>query len=197
MEPAPFKHHNENAETYFLIVNVGNDASVLSAIKEREKKLVQKGYEKIIALRDMYSQAYCKRSNTIDKQVTKGFIEHANISIREMSDPSKIKMHFAIMELEAWFLGMYDIFKKINSTLTVDYIKQELRFALNSIDPQNEFFKPTNDMERIYDLVRMQYHKKEHDIESLCSKMDTNDFSNAFENGRCTSFKAFYDEILN
>jgi len=198
MEQAPFEHPNENAETYFLIVNVGNDASVLSAIKEREKMLVQKGYEKIIALRDMYSKAYCDRAgSTINNAITQEFVIGFQETIQKMSCPDRIKMHFAIMELEAWFLGMYDIFKKINSALTIDYINQNLGFTLNLIDPQDSFFKPTNAMNRIYNLVGMRYRKSEHDIESLCSKMDISDFSNALENGRCASFKDFCDEILN
>lgn len=55
-----YNYPNDNAEILFLIINVGNDETVLSAIKDRENDLINKGYEKIIALRDMYSENYLK-----------------------------------------------------------------------------------------------------------------------------------------
>jgi hypothetical protein len=198
MLPAKYKYHNVNSEVHFLIVNIGNDEKVLSAVKEREKNLIQCGYEKIIALRDMYSGDYDKRSRgEIDDNITRAFIESTNTTIRSMSDPSKIKMHFAIMELEAWFLGMYPVFERMNPALTVDYIRQNLEFDLGKIDPQNMFFKPEDEVGRIFGLVGWQYKKSEHDAEAICSRMDISDFTNIFENGKCASFRKFYDEILN
>jgi len=197
-EPVPFEYLNPNAETYFLIVNIGNDETVLTAVKDRERQLIQAGYEKIIALRDMYSEEYSKRSaGVIDANVTKGFIDQTNITISKMNNSDKIKMCFAIMELEAWFLGMYNIFKRVKPELNVAYIEEKLGFNLAVIDPQAKFFKPADDVDKIFSLVGLRYQKKEHLAESLCSKMDKNDFSNALENGRCVSFKDFYDELLN
>lgn len=198
MIPARFNYPNPHAETSFLIVNVGNDETVLSAIKDREKGLLEKGYEKIIALRDMYSENYCKRSpRVIDESITKLFIDSWHSTIESMSDPAKIKMRVAIMELEAWFLGMYNIFGRINSRLSVDYIEKELGFNLADIDPQTEFFKPAEEVHKIFQLVRARYHKSEHDVERICSKITPTDFCNALENGRCGSFRDFYEEILN
>ncbi len=193
-----FNYPNENAEIYFMILNIGNDEKVLTAVKEREKGLIKKGYDKIIALRDMYSHEYSKRSNgVIDTDVTRRFIDGAKMTIGNMSDPSKIKIHFAIMELEAWFLGMYNIFERLNSTLNIDYIEKELGFNLSSIDPQTEFFKPAHIVNKIFQLVGVQYTKSEHDVESICSTINTTDFYNVFDNGKCISLKYFYDEILN
>jgi hypothetical protein len=194
----PFDYPNPNAEVCFLIVNVGQDEKVLSVIKEREKDLIKKGFERIIGLRDMYSEEYSKRSpNGIDNSVTRAFIDGWNSTIQSMSNPSKIKMHIAIMELEAWFLGMYNMFERLNPALHIDYIERELGFNLSVIDPQTEFFKPTDIVSNILQLISWQYKKSEHDIESICSRINMSDFSNAFENGRCTSFKDFYNEILN
>ena len=181
MVPAKYNYMNENAEIHFFIVDVGNDEKVLSAVKEREKSLFESGYEKIIALRDMYSKKYSKRSpRRIDENVTRAFIENAHKTIEEMSEPARIKMHFAIMELEAWFLGMYSIFPKINDRLIVEHIGDKLGFNLSIIDPQTEFFKPTDIVDNILQLVGLRYKKSEHDVESICSKINTNDFYNAF-----------------
>lgn len=197
MIPARFDYPNPHAEISFLIVNVGQDEKVLSAIKEREKDLIKKGFERIIGLRDMYSEEYSKRSpNEIKDSVTRSFINGWNSTIQNMSDSSKIRMHIAIMELEAWFLGIYDTFKRINSILTVEYIANQLGFNLADIDPQTEFFKPAEEVDRIFKLVGLQYKKKEHDVESICSKINSENLYNAFENGRCSRFKDFYEELL-
>jgi len=196
--PARFDYPNPHAKMSFLIINVGQDEKVLSEIKEREKDLIKQGFDRIIGLRDMYSEKYLKRSPSgIDNSVTRAFVDGWNSTIQSMSEPSKIKMHIAIMELEAWFLAMYDIFGRINSTLSVDYIEKELGFNLVEIDPQTEFFKPADIVDKILQLVSSRYEKSENDVESICSKVNVNDLSNAFENGRCVNFKNFYDEILN
>jgi len=194
---AKYDYLNPSAEINFLIVNVGQDEKVLSIIKEREANLIRKGFERIIGLRDMYSEEYSKRSpNEINDIVTMSFIKGWNSTIQKMSDPSKIRMHIAIMELEAWFLGIYDIFKRINSILSVEYIENELGFNLADIDPQTEFFKPAEEVNRIFQLVGLQYKKKEHDVESICSNINNDDLYNSFKNGRCSRFKDFYEELL-
>ncbi|HEG44016.1 MAG TPA: hypothetical protein ENH94_08210 [Phycisphaerales bacterium] len=179
-------------------MNVANDEKVLSAVKDREKDLVQNGYEKIIALRDMYSEAYLNRAGRmINNIITEEFINGAHETIQKMGNSDKIKMCFAIMEFEAWFLGMYNLFERLDPALTIAYIEEKLGFNLSVIDPQIEFFRPSDKVTDILRLGGRQYQKSEHDIESICSKIDIKDFSNAFEKGICMSFKDFYDEVLN
>lgn len=195
---APFDHSNEHAEVHFLIVNVGNDERVLSAIKEREVPLLQKGYEKIIGLRDMYSKKYRERSSgRINENVTRAFIESADETIEQMSEPERIKMLFAIMELEAWFLGMYNVFGRLNPALTVEYINKELDYDLSAIDPQTMFFRPADIVDDIFSLIDRRYKKSYDEIESICCKIEINDFHKAFEGGRCNSLKEFYEEMLS
>lgn len=198
MTKARFDHNNEHAEVHFLIVNVGNDERVLSVIKETEVSFLQKGYEKIIGLRDMYSEKYKKRSlGRIDENVTRAFIENADKAIEQMSEPDRIKMLFAIMELEAWFLGMYSVFERLNSELTIEYIEKELGYNLSAIDPQTEFFRPADIVENIFSLIGERYKKSYDEIERICCKIEINDFHNAFEGGRCKSLKKFYEEMLS
>jgi len=195
--PAKYDYFNPNAEINFLIVNVGQDEKVLSVLKEREANLIRKGFERIIGLRDMYSEEYLKRSlSEINNSVTMSFIDGWNSTIQKMSDPSKIRMHIAIMELETWFLAISHIFERINSILSVEYIESKLGINLANIDPQTEFFKPTEVVNRIFQLVGLQYKKKEHDVESICSKINNDDLCNAFKNGRCSRLKDFYEELL-
>jgi hypothetical protein len=195
---ARFDYPNEHAEFHFMIVNVANDERVLSFIKDTEVTLLQKGYEKIIGLRDMYSEEYKKRSpGRINQNVTRVFIENADKTIEQMSEPDRIKMLFAIMELEAWFLGMYNVFERLNPELTVGYIERELGHNLSAIDPQTEFFRPADIVNDIFSLISGRYKKSYGEIESICSKIEINDFHNAFEGGRCESLKKFYEEMQN
>ncbi len=56
----PYRDIRPNSTIHFLIVNVANDGKVITAIKEREAALLKRGYDVIIGLRDVYSEAYRK-----------------------------------------------------------------------------------------------------------------------------------------
>ncbi len=196
MMPVSFPFSSPTPHVDFLIINVGNDEKVLSAIKEREEKLFSVGYQRIIGLRDMYSKVYDSRSHgVINDKVTKDVIESAQEIIDDMSNPDSIRLYFAIMEMEAWFLSMYNLFSKINGTLSINYIENKLKINLKTIDPQKEFYKPSNMIFKILRLIGRKYDKSEDDSEMICSKMAITDFDNAIEKGRCSTFKDFYGEI--
>ena len=155
------------------------------------------GYERIIGLRDMYSGEYVKRSpGVIDDQISNIIIQRHNQTIKDMTHFDRIKLYFAIMEIEAWFLGMYNLFSKIDSVLTVEYIKDKLGIDLTNSDPQKEYYRPSNQVNSIFQLCGHEYKKKQGEIESICSKMDSNDFKNAIENGRCLCFNNFCEELI-
>ncbi len=194
-----FHHYSSpDPDVHFTIIDSRNDEGVLTALKERERGLLKKGIGKIICLRDMYSENYRKRAGSnINDQVTNAFINEWERVIQGMSDPSKIKIHVSIMELEAWFLGMYSIFERINAKLSVDYILDRLGFDLRSVDPQNEFFHPKVNLGQILDLVKVKYDTSRAHIEKICSQIKLEDFNEAFERGRCSNFKKYYEEILD
>ena len=194
-----FNHyHSPDPDIHFTIIDSRNDEGVLTALKERERGLLERGFEKIIGLRDMYSENYHKRAGSnINDQVTNAFINEWERVIQEMSDPSKIKIHVSIMELEAWFLGMYSIFERINDKLSVDYILDKLGFDLRSVDPQKEFFHPKVKLVQVLDLVNLKYDTSRDHIEKICNQIKPEDFNEAFERGRCSNFKDFYGEILD
>ncbi len=195
----PYHYRNPSADIHFLILNVHGDEGVLSSIKERERNLIERrGYETIIGLRDMYSDYYIKRSpNVINEAVSSQIIENNNATVENMTYSDRIKLHFAIMEVEAWFLGMYNLFRKIDSLLTLEYIKQHLKIDLKIADPQKDFYRPSNQVHEIFQLCGREYKKKQGEVESICSKMDSTDFDNARENSRCACFNAFYEDMIS
>lgn len=197
MQDVPYNHNvgQSHVEVHFLIVDAANDRKVLSAIKEREQHLFAKGYDEVFGLRDMYSEEYCKHSDRIQDAVTSKFIDGATQSVSLMSCPERIHFHFAIMELEAWFLGMYTLFRKMKSTLDTRYLQEGVGYDLSEIDPQTQFFKPADELDRILRLVGLRYRKHSHEVNSILSGMDSTDCEAAVENGRCQSFDCFYSKL--
>lgn len=193
----PYQYPNPSAEIHFLILNVRGDEAVLSSIKEREKNLIERsGYDRIIGLRDMYCYEYVKRSpGVINNEISNLIIQRHNQTVRDMEYSDRIKLFFAVMEIEAWFLGMYNLFKKIDSILTVEYIKRELDIDLITTDPQKQFYRPSDQVNSIFQLCGREYKKKQREIESICSNMDSSDLNTAKENNRCSCLDDFCQEI--
>jgi hypothetical protein len=195
-QEVPYEYKNPNAEVHFKIINVGNDERVLDVIAENEEKLMKEGFNKIIGLRDMYSKAYRKRSkNIIDDGVTQQFIEAVTTVIAGMNHSDKINFHFAIMELEAWWLSMYHLFEKIHDQLTVSFIENNLGYNLSHIVPEKTFFHPSLEIDKIFQLVEYKYKKHFDEVESITSKIDAQDISDAIKNNRCDCFKKFCDDL--
>jgi hypothetical protein len=201
LEEVPYTYGSKDAEIYFLIVNVQGDTNVLKTINQRERGLLAAGYSKIIGLRDMYSKAYRDISaDQIDDAVTQRFIEGANNTIATMSQPEKIHLHFAIMELEAWWLCMYTLLEKIDSQLTVEYIAQQLGYDLSTLDAETAFFHPVATLNQILSLVGGRYEKHFSEVESIMSKMTFDDICEILlgENPpRCNSFKRFCEDLMS
>lgn len=190
------KYDSPDPDFYFIIINVGNDERVLSSIKEREEGLFGKGYHEIIGLRDMYCEVYDKRSTgRIDNGLSEQFINRSTNVISDMSNPEAISLFFSIMELEAWFLSMYNLFQKINPALTLEYIERECGYNLKNIDPQTNFYRPSNEIIRIMNLIGIDYDKHIEDIDRITNRMEGSDYTDAFENERCQNFMLFYQKI--
>ena len=188
----------ENPLILFEILIVGNDEGVLSEICDRKDYLLKSNFSLVVGLRDMHSKKYKKKSYIIDKNIIREFIDVSNEILKESFIDSnlQIKMVFAIMEIEAWFLGMYKILEKVDSRLTVDFIKENLHYDLKEIDPQQEFYKPSKDLNNIYNLVGKSYGKHLSEVESIVSKIDKNDLKELSENdSKCNSFKVFLNNL--
>ena len=194
---AGLNYENPHADVLFQIIDVGNDQRVLSVIKEQEKHLLKSGFEKILGLRDMYSDAYLRRAGKkVVPAVINHFIESTKNIIQKMSSPDKIVLHFAIMEVEAWFLAMWKVFGRLYSMLTVQYIAKKLHFKLDQIDPQVQFVNPSREVEHIFELVGCKYEKTRGDVEVFCRKIEQSDIQAILASNRCQSFKGFHTDII-
>ncbi len=193
--PYPFAH--PGSQHHYYIYNVGNDNSVINEILAYEGNLWNQGFEKIIGLRDMYSKNYRNISSIIDPDLNTRFIDgHSDTINKRALRPEHIHFRFSIMEMEAWILGMHQIFEKIDAKLTVDHIKSNLGYDLAAVDPESYFFKPASNLGEIYNLVGMKYDKKLGDIESICSKISSQDFNNLYGKAVCQSYNDFLDVLI-
>ena len=192
-----YQYGDEDSENYFMLVNVGNDNSVLSKILSRLTCLVNQGYQLVIGLRDMYSKQYVQDAggHVIDEEVTQKHIDAVRDVLKSAANGDKVDFHFAIMEVEAWLLGMYDYLLSFDKRLTSDYIKESIGIDLDA-DPEKTIVHPALELDRIYGLAGKQYDKHLSDIETIMSILTTDDFYKLIESGKCNTFKKFVESLL-
>lgn len=184
----PYMHSCPEPKRHFIIINVGNDEKVLSAIKERSSNL---NCDLILGLRDMYSEQYKMRANSIDDLINTQFIEATQNIINTFPNSDKIQFTFAIMEVEAWFLGMHQIFSRIHDDLNTGEINRLLGIDIENIDPEKTFFHPAQTLDRIFSLVKQSYSKSRDDVERITTALRKEDYDGFFESNKCSSFKHF------
>ena len=186
-----------DSENYFMIVSVGNDNSVLSKIRARILHLKKLDYQLVIGLRDMYSSQYIKdaKERRIVPEINQMHIDAANQLIEESGEADRIRLHFAIMEVEAWLLGMSQYLLAVNDKLTHTFIKKETNLDLSE-DPETNFFHPAANLDKIYRLVGKTYDKHLSDISSVMAKLRKDDILSLIHSGHCATFKSFMETLL-
>ncbi len=143
--PSPIVH--------IMIANCSNDEQVKSQIMERYDSLKSAGYSLIIGLRDVYP--FCKKEiPCLKKGLLLGLPADKTIPI---------KIHLAIMEIEAWFIEEKKHFVRIDINITSDKI------IANGFD-YNEIFahelpKPAETLGEIYQSVGKGYTKRMRSIQ--------------------------------
>lgn len=194
---AAYQYGSENSENYFMLVNVGNDNSVLSKILSRLAYLVSKGYQLVIGLRDMYSRQYIQDAggHMIDESVNQKHIDAVRDWLKDKVNGERVDFHFAIMEVEAWLMGMYDYLLSVDKRLTKEFIKESTGIDLEE-DPEKTIFHPAMELNRIYALAGKQYDKHLSDIENIMSVLTTDDYVKLMDSGKCDTFKSFVESLL-
>jgi len=154
----------QRGEHFCLIVDVSNDESVLSRLKENYEGMREKGYTAFLGLRDLKSARYRKFGERI--------IQSARDTVDRFKVQDDVFFHFAKMETEAWFLAEPGVFERINSTLTLETIEHEIGMNLEEVDPQEEIANPATVVRRIHRLAGLRYRKQEKEVRRLVSRLD-------------------------
>ncbi len=189
MPKSLFVHIRETGDVdhLFLIVNVGTDERVVSAVDYNSANMIAKGFGKVIGLRDLYP--YRREDEAKVKSKIQKFLlgsPHSN----------KLKIILAIMETEAWFLADPNLFESMNLKLTLGYIGQKLRYDLENQDPETAYDHPATIIKEIYHLVGMKYRKREGDSYRIVNHIDfVHLYFDTREQNKIKSFHRFVDEI--
>lgn len=133
---------------YVLIVDCGSDDQVKTRIIEEHDSLTHSGYSMIIGMRD------------VRPKYSLSDVSRLEIGLRMYIKTNLIPVEFilAVMEVEAWFLAEINLFEKIDSSITIDKIKENLGF-----DPYNDDLsqrpEPANDLDAVYRIGGKSYEK--------------------------------------
>lgn len=193
----PYPYGTRDSENFYLIYNVGNDQTVMSKMLKEAPCLLNNGYQLIVGLNDMYCDDYhaCVKNRQIDPKVNEKFKNTRNDIICRKGLDKVVKSHFAIMEVEAWFLGMYDYLQRINSRLTPELIKAQLGTDITQ-DPEISVYHPAKLLNDIYQLEKMQYGKHASDAHAITSTLTRKDYLYLMGSEKCQSFKEFINDIV-
>ena len=183
----PYKYGSNKSENYFQIFDVGNDARVLSEILHRANTLQNAGYSMIVGLRDMFSETYNRKTierngdRIIDPELNDRFIQGTKDIIADKAENINIHIQFAIMEVEAWLLGMPKFFESLS--------------GVN--DPEKDVYHPAIILEELRKAEGLTYQKHRDEIEAIMGSVTKDDYIELIGSGRCQSFRKFVEVLLS
>lgn len=183
-----------SSSSYYQIVNVNNDDLVVSKLKKDIPNLAKQGYEIIIGLRDVFGEGYKAliQNQEIDLDLIRQMHDAQYDQIK--NDCADIRLHFAIMEYEAWMLALID-----NFIISKGGDPAEA-FADAGVDHDSDFettvFHPYNKVQKILQSIGEHYGKHEGDHLSFLSCLSKDDYERLRNSNRCASFKSFVDSLL-
>lgn len=146
-----------------LIVNCGSDNRVKSEILDNIVNLRQRGYEKIIGLRDLYPLSI----NDLGK-LEKGLKFLPN---KLKNEGAYYDIIIAVHEVEAWFMAETSHFRKVDKRLTGQFIRDHLGFNPYIENPEIREH-PAKDLDNIYRLVGKSYTKRYWQVSKLVNRLD-------------------------
>ncbi|HAG50714.1 MAG: hypothetical protein A2X87_08060 [Deltaproteobacteria bacterium GWC2_42_51] len=146
---------------YVLIRDCGGESTVKSDIVDSCADLTRSNYEKILGLRDVspsFTHADIpKLERLLTYMVPTRFIP--------------IRILLAVMECEAWFLAETTHYEKIDSSITLDKVRDLLSFdpSCNNVEAR---MHPADDLNRIYHLAGKAYIKDRKRISRTVEVLD-------------------------
>lgn len=198
-EPTHYSHQGKNADLFFLINNIGNDQKVLSSLLKRQALLLGRGgFGRIIGLRDMYGKEYNDLSadERVDRELIRRFIQSHRDQIKYHAERSQdIYFCFAIMEVEAWFMGFDQLYPRLSKRYSKALLQEKMGINLSKTDPERSFHHPTATLTELWALLGMKYNKSAKTIEQFAKSIHANDIERLLHSGRCASFRFFYQAL--
>lgn len=177
------KKVDDNTNFYIMIYNSGTDNQVKSDLIEHYKGLEKAGYQKIIAMRDVYNDA------------TRDELDRFRAGLNSNLPTGDIRIYFClgVMEFEAWLLAEYTHFNKFNKGITLEKVHAECKIDLVN-DDLSLLPNPSNSLKEIYWLANIHYNKNHKQLSEIFSCLDFYRIQSAL----CEKFedlKRFYQEL--
>lgn len=149
-----------DAEFQVLITNCECDGKVKPAILERISSLHEKGYEKILGVRDVFP---------VSRDDLEKLRQGVQSGLDKLPVPSNIVL--AVMEIETWFIAEWTHFSKVNPLLTPAAIKTKHGIDLQGVSAE-VIDRPARLLAEIYEVVGQEYKKKAKDAYAVVSRLD-------------------------
>lgn len=192
-----YNYGADDAPDYYLIYDSCSDTAVSSDIKNRIDNHLKAGFDKVIGLRDVYSENYKELyQQKFDRHTIDIFIKDMRDALSQYTNEKTTRLCFAIMEIEAWFLAIGDVFHRIDSRLDYDWLCNNVNIDLSK-DPETDYYHPYSKLEDIYSSISKPYGKHWERIKEIIFKLKQSDFDYLYNSGKCNSFKEFYDVVFN
>lgn len=176
-------HVDSRTDYYVLIYDCGGETNVKGYLLAHREKLVSNGYKMILGLRDVYPN--------FEREEVGKLIRGLNHRLPQKK--AKTRIHLAIMETEAWFLGEYKHLRKVSRKLTPEYVEKHLGFNPKTENMEDRD-QPARDMKAAYQLVGHDYTKKRDRLNAVIAKLDFNFFTHEVAD-RMPSLHYFVKEL--
>lgn len=179
----PREYGAEDADNQFLIYNCGSDGSVIPVMIERFQSHLLQGFTRIVGLQDVYGaryfDVYKARHNQIEWPKVNSMIADLEETVAKLDATGTMKIHFSIMEIEAWILAMPELLAEAFPGIPLDPIADN--------DPESCYVHPYRVLSSI-----VPYAKDFSSVEGLFSRIDKTHIDNLLLSGKCASFGKFY-----
>ncbi len=177
--------NSSQPEIFVLMVNCATDSQVKSQIKDQYESLKNAGYSSIIGLRDIYPDFKREDVSKLEAVLYVGLTNDAALPI---------KLHLAILEVEAWFLEELTHFGRIDQNITPDKI------VGCGFDPEltraYELESPAATLHAIYSTVGKAYRKNARHIQRTVEAISY-DSLYVDVRGKAPSFDNFVHSLEN
>ena len=189
------KQGDGNSKNFYQIVNVNNDNRVISKLNKDIPSLQRQGFNVIIGLKDVFGEAYevltNGHPNVVRNKIEQLYAIQNDVLKTHVGD---CRLHFAIMEYEAWMLALIEnyVISKGQNLLEL-YDKFGLK---NDFDPEVDICHPYPLVQKIFKACGRDYHKHDSDCLSFLSTLTKDDYEKLRYSGRCASFGKFLDSLL-
>lgn len=182
---------------YYQIVNVNNDNLVVSKLKKDIPSLLAQGYNVIIGLRDVFGDVYKQLMNQ-KAEINREMIEKMHSMQLTSIKPNgcDCRLHFAIMEYEAWMLALIEQYVVGKNKVFADLCKQLNIDMTSFVAPEESVFHPFPLVQKIFRACGDDYHKHGKESFSFLSTLECGDYDRLRNSGKCASFSKFISSLL-